>query len=112
MLTVNRILPEHYRLAVESLAPVGVAVQVGTPDAALDHLPVSPGLFTPKQATFVGTVYGGMDPVGDALRYLDLYAAGRLPLERLITSTYGIDDINQAFVDLARGANVRGVVHF
>ena len=51
-----------------------------------------------------------MDPARDALRYIDLYRAGRLPLDRFVTRTYPLDRINDAFDDLAAGRNVRGVV--
>ncbi|MEO6125446.1 MAG: alcohol dehydrogenase catalytic domain-containing protein [Ilumatobacteraceae bacterium] len=112
IITVDRTRPEHYAAAVGSLAPGGVAVQVGSSPAGLDHLPVRPSLFTLGQVSFTGTVYGGMDPAHDALRYIDLYRSGRLPLGSLITRTYSLDRINDAFDDLAAGRNIRGVVRF
>jgi S-(hydroxymethyl)glutathione dehydrogenase / alcohol dehydrogenase len=112
LLTVDRILPEHYVLAIESLAPGGVAVQVGATDQGLDHIPVSPDVLAHKQASFTGTVFGGMDPPADARRWLSLYRSGRLPLEKLITRIYPIEGINDAFSDLAAGRNIRGVIRF
>jgi Zn-dependent alcohol dehydrogenase len=53
-----------------------------------------------------------MDPAADARRWLSLYRSGRLPLEKLITRTYTLDGINDAFTDLAVGRNIRGVVRF
>ncbi|MDW3215280.1 MAG: alcohol dehydrogenase catalytic domain-containing protein [Ilumatobacteraceae bacterium] len=112
ILTVDRTLPEHYTLALEALAPGGIAVQVGSSTSGLDHLPVSPSVFTRKQVSFTGTVYGGMDPALDAAKYLELYRDGRLDLESLITTTYRLDQINDAFDDLAAGHNIRGVIRF
>ena len=112
IITVDRTLPEHYRAAMESLAPGGVAVQVGSSPAGLDHVPVRPSTFTLKQVSFTGTVYGGMDPARDALRYIDLYRTGRLPLDTLITRNYELSAINDAFDDLAAGRNIRGVIRF
>lgn len=112
LLTVDRVRPEHYQLALECLAPGGVAVQVGTSTSGLDHVPVDPSLFIHKQVSLTGTVYGGMDPERDALRYADLVRAGRLPVQHLITRTYGLDQINEAFDDLAAGRNIRGVILF
>jgi NDMA-dependent alcohol dehydrogenase len=112
VLTLDRVFPEHYALAIESLAPGGVAVQVGSTDHAMANFPVSPDLFVRRQVSFTGTVYGGMDPASDALRWLDLYQEGRLPIDRLVTRTYGIEDINVAFEDLAAGRNIRGLVRF
>ncbi len=112
LLTVDRTLEEHYRAAMACLAPGGVAVLVGSSMAGLDHLPVRPAMFTSKQLSFTGTVYGGMDPARDALRYIDLYRSGRLPIDALITRRYPLDGINDAFDDLAAGRNIRGVVCF
>ena len=44
------------------------------------------------------------------LRWIDLYLAGRLPLEKLITTRYALDQINQGFDDLIAGRNIRGVI--
>ena len=112
VLTLDRVLAEHYVIALGNLAPGGVAVQVGTTDQGLEHIPVSPDVLAHKQASFTGTVFGGMDPAADALRWLLLYRSGRLPLEKLITRTYALDRINDAFDDLAAGRNIRGVVRF
>jgi S-(hydroxymethyl)glutathione dehydrogenase/alcohol dehydrogenase len=110
ILTVDRVAPEHYALAVDAMAPGGIAVQVGSSTSGLDHLPVSPSVFTRKQVSFTGTVYGGMDPALDALKYLELHRAGRLDLQSLVTTTYRLDQINDAFADLAAGRNVRGLI--
>ena len=111
LLTADTIRPEMYPLAIEVLAPGGAAVQVGASTAGLDHIPVSPSLFV-KQASFTGTAYGGMDPARDARKYADLALSGRLPVERLVTRTYPLEQINDAFDDLAAGRNIRGVVTF
>jgi S-(hydroxymethyl)glutathione dehydrogenase/alcohol dehydrogenase len=112
LLTADRIVAGLYPLAVECLAPGGVVVQVGTPDVTLDHIPVPPYALLRKQLAITGTVYGGMDTATDALRWLDLYRAGRLPLDRFVTRTYPLDDINRAFADLAEGRNIRGVIMY
>lgn len=111
LLTVDQIRPEHYGIALESLAPGGIAVQVGA-SPAIDHLPVPPSIFTRKQVSMTGTVYGGMNPERDALRYSELVRTGRLPVEKLITNTYALSDIDRAFDDLAAGVNIRGVIDF
>jgi Zn-dependent alcohol dehydrogenase len=112
LLTADRIVAALYPLAVECLAPGGVVVQVGTPDVTLDHIPVPPYALLRKQLAITGTVYGGMDTATDALRWLDLFRSGRLPLDRFVTRTYPLEDINRAFADMAEGRNIRGVVLF
>jgi S-(hydroxymethyl)glutathione dehydrogenase/alcohol dehydrogenase len=110
LLTMDHIRPEHYPLAVACAAPGGTVVQVGTSD--VDHIPVNPNELLRRQIALTGTVFGGMDPTAEARRWIDLHRAGRLPVERFVTRTYALDDINQAFADLAAGINVRGVVVF
>ena len=43
---------------------------------------------------------------------LALYRAGKLRLDPLVTRTYALAEINQAFADMRSGANARGVVVF
>jgi S-(hydroxymethyl)glutathione dehydrogenase/alcohol dehydrogenase len=43
---------------------------------------------------------------------LDHYQAGKLDLDSLVTSTYGIDQVQQAVDDLLNNVNARGVIVF
>jgi S-(hydroxymethyl)glutathione dehydrogenase/alcohol dehydrogenase len=43
---------------------------------------------------------------------LDLYKRGSLALDELITRTYRLDEINEAYDDMHAGRNIRGVVTF
>jgi S-(hydroxymethyl)glutathione dehydrogenase/alcohol dehydrogenase len=112
LLTADTIRPEMYAVALNGLAPGGVAVQVGATPTGLDHIPVPPSLFVTRQISLTGTVYGGMDPDRDAMRYADLVRSGRLPIDRLVTRTYPLASINDAFDDLVAGRNLRGVIRF
>ncbi|MBI2168676.1 MAG: Zn-dependent alcohol dehydrogenase [Actinobacteria bacterium] len=60
----------------------------------------------------VGCVYGNADPDRDFVRFLDLYKAGRLPIDTLITERIGLDGINDAFVAMEAGEGARSVVVF
>lgn len=48
----------------------------------------------------VGTWGGESVPDRDIPRYCDLFLSGKLPLDKLVTHTYALDDINQAMDDL------------
>ena len=48
----------------------------------------------------------------DLPRYISMYKAGLLPLDKLLTSTIALDDINEAFDLLAKGEVVRQVIRF
>src|SRR5262245_17478792 len=60
----------------------------------------------------VGCWYGSADVHRDAPRLLALYHEGKLKLDELLTRTYRIDEINQAFADMDAGVNARGLVVF
>jgi len=41
---------------------------------------------------------------------LELYRAGKLKLDELITTRYSLDEVNQGYQDMFAGRNVRGVI--
>jgi Zn-dependent alcohol dehydrogenase len=43
---------------------------------------------------------------------LDLYRAGKLKLDELVTNVYQLDQINAAYDDMRNGKNIRGVIQF
>jgi alcohol dehydrogenase (nicotinoprotein) len=57
-----------------------------------------------------GALFGGGNPFDEIPRMIDLYQAGRLKLDELVTSTYRLEDVNQGYQDLLDGKNVRGVM--
>ena len=56
--------------------------------------------------------YGDANPYHDFPMLLDLYTAGRLNLDDMVTNTYTIDEAPQAIEDLQKGINARGVIVF
>jgi len=58
----------------------------------------------------VGSFYGSANFRVDMPMLLDLYRAGKLDLDRMITRTYSIDEALDAFDDLKQGKNARGVI--
>jgi Zn-dependent alcohol dehydrogenase len=65
-----------------------------------------------EERTVKGCYLGSSVPSRDIPRYLDLYRAGRLPVEALLTHRLRLDEINEGFDRLARGEAVRQVVVF
>jgi S-(hydroxymethyl)glutathione dehydrogenase/alcohol dehydrogenase len=60
--------------------------------------------------TLVGCQYGSVVPGRDFPMLLELWRSGRLPLDRLVTRRIGLDDVNDAFADLAQGRGIRTVI--
>ncbi|WP_339871768.1 zinc-dependent alcohol dehydrogenase family protein [uncultured Brevundimonas sp.] len=64
------------------------------------------------ERTLKGSYIGTCVPSRDLPRYVALYRAGRLPVDRLMSGTIALDDINEGFDRLADGEVVRLVVEF
>ncbi len=65
-----------------------------------------------EERTIKGSYVGTCVPLRDIPRYVDLYRGGRLPVNRLLTGTLALDDINRGFDLLHEGKAVRQVVVF
>ena len=77
-----------------------------------DTFSLSAGLFAITEKTLKGSFCGKGASVRDFPRMLDWYRAGMLDLDSLVTTTYPIEDVSQAFDDMTAGKNARGVVVF
>lgn len=64
-----------------------------------------------EERTIRGSYLGGGVPSRDVPRYIALYKQGRLPVDKLITSSGPLDDINAAFDLLAEGKTIRHIIH-
>ena len=63
-----------------------------------------------EERTVRGAYMGSCVPSRDIPAYIALYKAGRLPVNRLLSGTGPLDDINAAFDRLDRGEVVRHVI--
>lgn len=59
---------------------------------------------------YINPLYGGCQPQIDFGIIFALYRRGDLKLDELVTRTYSLDDLEQAFADMHRGVNARGVL--
>ena len=67
-------------------------------------------MLTLYQKQLKGTLFGSGNPMHDIPNLLNLYRAGKLKLDELVTKTYTLDEVNQGFRDMLDGKNIRGVV--
>lgn len=58
----------------------------------------------------LGCFMGGIDPQRDIPRLFELYASGRMPIDRLVTAHRPLDETAQALDDLAAGVGLRTVL--
>src|SRR6185312_14275846 len=86
--------PVAFETAVGLTGPGGTTVTVGlpAPDAVSR---ISPLGLTAQARSIVGSYLGSAVPSRDIPRFVDLWRAGKLPLERLVTRHIGLEDINE-----------------
>lgn len=87
----------------------GRIVTVGLPNPA-EELKVNALSLVADAKTLMGSYMGSSIPARDIPRYISLWRAGRLPVERLLTSTSPLADINRLMDRLAAGDAIRQVV--
>ena len=58
----------------------------------------------------VGTIFGSANIRYDIPHLLRLYDQGQLDLDSMVTRTYPLQDVNQGYVDMLEGRNIRGVL--
>lgn len=63
-----------------------------------------------EERTVKGSYVGSCVPSRDLPRYLALFERGRLPVERLLSHTLALEEINEAMERLAQGQAMRQVV--
>lgn len=71
-----------------------------------------PLLFVQKETRMLGCFYGSFRPKLDFLRYVDMVMQGKLRVGDMISRTYALDEINEAYDRLGRGEVARSVISF
>jgi len=85
-------------------------VITGLADPAKQTVHLSGAVMTLFQKTVKGTLFGNSNPMRDITKILDLYRAGSVKLDELVTKRYRLDQINDGYDDLLAGRNIRGII--
>lgn len=96
------------RMCYDAVRRGGTAVIVGmAPTGSEISIPCS---IAGEEKIVKGCFYGSSRPAVDFPRLVDFYLRGVLQLDRMITRTYPLAEINAAFDALHKGENARGVI--
>src|SRR5262245_3218414 len=87
----------------------GTTVTAGLP-APNATMPLAPVTLVAEERTLKGSYIGTAVPTRDIPRYIQLYRRGLLPVDRLMTGTIALDDINEGFDRLHDGQAIRQVI--
>ncbi|HEX5588240.1 MAG TPA: S-(hydroxymethyl)mycothiol dehydrogenase [Acidimicrobiia bacterium] len=101
--------PEVLEQAFYARDLAGTVVQVGVPDPSMTiELPMIE--FFGRGGALKPSWYGDCLPSRDFPMLIDLYLDGRLDLDRFVSETIGLDDVEEAFHKMERGEVLRSVV--
>jgi alcohol dehydrogenase len=89
----------------------GRTVTVGLPDPGARST-ISPLSLVAEGRSIIGSYLGSAVPERDIPKLADMWREGRLPLERLISSTIELGDLNEALDELADGRSIRQIIRF
>jgi len=104
--------PEVLEQAFYARDLAGTVVQVGvpTPDMPFPAIPMIE--FFGRGGALKPSWYGDCLPSRDFPTLIELYRQGRLDLDRFVSETIGIGDVEEAFARMGRGEVLRSVVVF
>jgi alcohol dehydrogenase len=98
-----------FETAVALTAAGGRTVTVGLPHPDA-RATISPLDLVAGGRSIIGSYLGNAVPERDIPRFIDLWRAGRLPVEALISSRIGLEDVNTALDHLADGMALRQLI--
>lgn len=103
----ERVLIQAY----ESTGRGGTTVTIGLPHPSKQFV-ISAVSMVVEERTVKGSYMGSAVPRRDIPRYISMYQAGLLPVEKLQTHSLKLDEINAGFDRLAKGEAVRQIITF
>lgn len=102
-------LPAVQELSLAAARPGGMIVLAGlSPMGTATNLPGA--IITREEKTVKGSYYGSSFAPRDFPQYAEYYRRGQLDLDRMISKTYALEEINEAFAVMLQGDAARGVI--
>jgi S-(hydroxymethyl)mycothiol dehydrogenase len=101
--------PETWKQAFYARDLAGTVVLVGVPDPSMQLEVPLIDVFG-RGGALKSSWYGDCLPTRDFPTMVDLHLQGRLPLERFVSETVGLDDVEAAFEKMTKGEVLRSVV--
>ena len=101
--------PQALRQAFDAVRRGGSAIAVGIAPKGKETS-INAGELVSMEKSLRGSYYGSTRPQADMPRLLQLYQAGRLPIDRLISRRYPLDQVNDAYAALLAGDVARSVL--
>lgn len=104
-------IPSVQEECLQAARPGGMIILAGL--SAMGSATNLPGaLLTRQEKTVAGSYYGSANPARDFPLYADLYKRGLLDIDRMVSKTYRLDEINEAYAEMLGGKTARGLIVF
>jgi NDMA-dependent alcohol dehydrogenase len=110
IVTVDVVSAEVVAAAPAAVRKNGTIVLTGLAHPEALTVQLSGADVTLNRKRVIGSLFGDCNPAYDIKRMLELYRAGKLKLDELVTKQYSLEQINDGYADLEAGKNIRGVV--
>jgi S-(hydroxymethyl)glutathione dehydrogenase/alcohol dehydrogenase len=102
-----RIIEQAY----ECTRPGGATVLVGMAPET-EEIKINALSFPRSEKMIMGSWYGSARPWYDLPKMADLYLSGKLKIDELLTRTYRLDEVNEAYEAMAQGEVARSIIKF
>jgi NDMA-dependent alcohol dehydrogenase len=110
LITVGVVTEEVIADAFAAVRKAGTVVVTGLAGPAQKNIQVPSFELTLFAKRIQGALFGGGNPFEEIPRMLDMYRAGKLKLDELVTRRYSLAEVQQGYQDLVDGKNIRGVL--
>ncbi|ATW24931.1 zinc-binding dehydrogenase [Candidatus Formimonas warabiya] len=105
-------LGEVQAQCVKAIHKGGHAVFVGVAPITQTHVELNTWKMTLYQQRISGTCYGGRSPFELVPQMIEMYKAGQIKFDELITKEYTLDQINEGYADMFAGKNICGIIRY
>src|SRR4029077_4154223 len=110
LITVGVVTEEAITSAFAAVRKRGTVVLTGLAGPGKKTIQLPSFELTLFEKRIQGALFGSGNPFDPIPRLLELYRAGQLKLDELVTNRYSLDDLNQGYRDMLDGRNIRGLM--
>jgi NDMA-dependent alcohol dehydrogenase len=110
IVTTSLLKGEYVAQAFDSVRKAGTVVVTAVPGREPSPIVLDLAQLPAYQKRIQGCLYGAWSPTEAVPALLDLYRAGALKLDELVTRTFTLDEINDGYAAMYAGDTLRSVV--
>ncbi|ALE82187.1 NDMA-dependent alcohol dehydrogenase [Pseudonocardia sp. HH130629-09] len=110
VVTTSTLKGTYIAQAFDAVRKDGTVVATAVPGRDAGAVPLDLAQLPMYQKRIQGCLYGSWSPAQAVPALLDLYRAGALKLDELVTRTFTLDEINEGYAAMYDGSTLRSVV--